>query len=149
MPLAEIATAQQLLRESGARRRFGALLVTSFALLALCLAIVGIYGVAAQFVTQRTRELGIRMALGAGESRVIRLVLGEGLRMSIVGVVAGLGGALALGGVMRDLIFGVTPTDPLTYVAMSGLLLVAVVVATLVPALRATRIPPALVLRGE
>lgn len=149
MPLAEIATGQQLLRESGARRRFSALLVTGFAILALSLAVVGIYGVAAQFVTQRTRELGIRMALGAGESRVLGLVLGEGLRTSIVGMVVGLAAAFALGGVMRDMIFGVTPTDPVTYVAITGILLAAVLLATLLPARRATRIPPALVLRGE
>ena len=149
MPLAEVATVQQLMRDAGARRRFGATLVTAFAVLAFGLAIVGVYGVVAQFVTQRTRELGIRMALGAAEHRVVRLVVWEGMATALGGAAVGLVASLALAGVMRELVFGVTPTDLVTFVTVPAVLLVAVVLATLIPALRATRIPPAVVLRGD
>ena len=149
MPLAEVATARELMRESGARRRFGTLLVTSFAVLALGLAVVGVYGVVAQFVTQRSRELSIRMALGAGSDRVVGLVVREGLMTAIAGAVLGLGAALAVARVMRDVLFGVTTTDPVTFVVIPVVLTLAVVLASAVPALRATRIPPAGALRGD
>ena len=149
MPLAEVATVQELMRDAGARRRFGAGIVTAFAVLALGLAVVGVYGVVAHFVTQRTRELGIRMALGAGEPRVVRLVVLEGVMTACAGVAVGLCASFALGGVMRDLVFGVTSTDPMTFVLVPAVLLVAVVLATILPAIRATRIPLAVVLRGE
>jgi len=149
MPLAEVATVGQLMRESGARRRFGALLVASFAILALSLASVGVYGVAAQFVAQRRRELAIRMALGASDTRVVRLVLREGLMTALVGAAAGLCVAFALGGVVRDVTFEVRSTDPITYLASAGVLLAAILLATIVPARRAARLPPAVVLSSE
>jgi predicted permease len=149
MPLAEVATVGQLLRESGARRRFGALLVTGFAILALTLAFVGVYGVAAQFVAQRRRELAIRLALGASDDRVVRLVLREGLVTASAGAVVGLCVALGLGGVMRDVIFEVGPGDPVTYLTSAAVLLAAILLATIVPARRAARLPPAAVLASE
>src|SRR6185503_12105806 len=97
MPLAEVATVSELMRESGARRRFGAVLVAGFAALALSLSLVGVYGVAAQFVAQRRRELAIRLALGAADASVVRLVLCEGLVTALTGATAGLGAAFALG----------------------------------------------------
>jgi putative ABC transport system permease protein len=149
MPLAEIATAGELVRESSAKRRFGAVLVTGFAGLALALSLVGVYGVAAQFVGQRRRELAIRLALGAAAGSVVRLVLREGLMTALAGAGIGLGVALALAGLMRDVIFGVSTVDPATYVASAGVLLAAVVLATFIPARRASRLPPAEVLGGE
>ncbi|HEY7611841.1 MAG TPA: ABC transporter permease [Gemmatimonadales bacterium] len=149
MPLAEIATAGELVRESGARRRFGAFLVAGFAVLALALALVGVYGVAAQFVAQRRRELAIRLALGAGDSTVVRLVVQEGLLTAIAGAIAGLCIAIGLAGAMREVVFQVRATDPVTYLASAVVLLVSVLVATLLPARRAARLPPAAVLSGE
>ena len=149
MPLAEVATAQQLMRDAGAKRRFSAMLVLVFAALALGLAVVGIYGVVAQFVTQRTRELGIRMALGANDRRVVRLVLWEGLATASVGLVVGLAAAFALSGAMREFVFGISPLDPVTFVVVPSLLLAAVALATVLPAVKATRISPALVLRSD
>jgi predicted permease len=149
MPLAEVATVRQLMRESGGRRRFGALLVASFAILALSLAFVGVYGVAAQFVAQRRRELAIRLALGASDTRVVRLVLREGLTTASVGSAVGLCAAFALGGAMREVTFEVSPVDPATYVASASLLVAAILLATIVPARRAARLPPAAALANE
>ncbi|HEU4525809.1 MAG TPA: ABC transporter permease [Gemmatimonadales bacterium] len=149
LPLAQIATAGELVRESSAKRRFGALLVTGFATLALALSLVGVYGVATQFVAQRRRELAIRLALGADDTSVMRLVLREGLATALAGALAGLGTAFALGGIMRDVIFQVSPADPATYVASAGVLLASVVLASFIPARRASRLPPAEVLAAE
>jgi putative ABC transport system permease protein len=149
LPLAQVATAGELVREASANRRFGALLVTGFAGLALALSLVGVYGVAAQFVAQRRRELAIRLALGAGDASVMRLVLREGLVTAVAGAAAGLGVAFALGGIMRDVIFQVSTADPATYAASGVLLLASVVLATFIPARRASRLPPAEVLAAE
>jgi len=149
MPLAEVATMAQLKRESSARRRFGALLISAFALLALTLAVVGIYGVAAQFVMHRRRELAIRMALGAEHGRVVGLVMREGLLTAIIGAVVGLAAALMLSRTMSDLLFGIQPIDPLTFVLTPVVLFLAVAAATMLPARRAAQIPPADVLRSE
>lgn len=149
MPLAEVATIRQLMRESGARRRFGTFLLAGFATLALTLALVGVYGVAAQFVAQRRRELAIRLALGASEGRLVRLVLREGLVTALLGVAVGFAVAFGLSGAMRDLTFEVRPTDPLTYLVSAALLLAAILLATFMPARRASRLPPAVVLSSE
>jgi hypothetical protein len=127
MPLAEVATVQQLLRESGAQHRFGATLVSAFAVLAFGLAIVGVYCVVAHFVTQRTRELGIRMALGAAEHRVLRFAVWGGVATALAGTFVGLAASLALGSIMRQFVFGITPTDLVTFVTVPTVLLVAVV----------------------
>ena len=149
MPLAEVATVSELMRESGARRRFGAVLVSGFAALALGLALVGVYGVAAQFVAQRRRELAIRLALGAGIGEIVRLVLREGAGTAVVGGAIGIGLALALSGLMRAVVFEVRPDDPVTYAVCALVLLAAVLVAALLPARRAARLPPAVVLASE
>jgi putative ABC transport system permease protein len=149
IPLAEIATARELIRESGARRRFGAVLVSGFAALALALALVGVYGVAAQFVAQRRRELAIRLALGADIGEIVRLVLKEGAGTALAGGIIGIAAALGLSGLMRAVVFGIRPSDPVTYVACTAVLLAAVVLAALVPARRAARVPPAVVLGSE
>ena len=123
--------------------------MTGFATLALALSLVGVYGVATQFVAQRRRELAIRLALGADDTSVMRLVLREGLATALAGALAGLGTAFALGGIMRDVIFQVNPADPATYLASAGLLLASVVLASFIPARRASRLPPAEVLAAE
>jgi putative ABC transport system permease protein len=149
MPLAEVATVSELMRESGARRRFGAVLVSGFAALALALALVGVYGVAAQFVAQRRRELAIRLALGADIAEIMRLVLREGAGTALAGGLVGIAAALALSGLMRAVVFEVQPSDPVTYVACTAVLLAAVLLAALLPARRAARLPPAVVLGSE
>ena len=104
---------------------------------------------AAQFVAQRRRELAIRLALGATDTRVVRLVLREGLMTALAGAAVGFGVAFGLGGLMRDVIFEVRPTDPVTYLASAGVLLAAILLATILPARRAARLSPAVVLAGE
>ncbi len=149
MPLAEVATVSELMRESGARRRFGAVLVTGFAALALALALVGVYGVAAQFVAQRRRELAIRLALGADIGEIVRLVLKEGAGTALAGGLVGIAAALALSGLMRAVVFEVQPSDPVTYVGCTVVLMAAVLLSALLPARRAARLPPAVVLGSE
>ena len=149
MPLAQVATMGELLRDSSARRRVGALLVSVFAVLSLVLAVVGIYGVAAQFVAQRTRELGIRLAVGASRGDVMRLVLREGGVTALAGALVGIAFAVVGSRYLKAVLFGVTPTDPATYGAIALILLGAVLFAVGIPARRAARIPPGAVLRGE
>jgi predicted permease len=131
------------------RQRFTMLLIAVFAALALGLAGVGVHGVLSYAVAQRTREIGIRVALGARPARVLRLVLGQGLRLAAWGIALGLGGALAFSRVLRSLLFGVTPDDPLTMVSVAGVLGAVALVAAYVPARRALRVNPAVALRSE
>jgi putative ABC transport system permease protein len=135
--------------ESVARQRFNMTLLGIFASVALALAAVGIYGVMSYSVTQRTQEIGIRMALGARRSDVVRMVVGHGVGLSIAGIGIGLAFAFALTRVMNTLLFGVTATDPLTYAGLSALLLFVTAVACYVPARRATRVDPTVALRYE
>ena len=120
-----------------------------FAALAFVLASVGIYGVVAYSVTQRKREIGIRMALGAKQSDVLRLILAEGFWLVMLGVVGGLGGAFAATRVLTTLLFEVKPTDPMTFIVLSLLLATTALLASYIPARRATRIDPLIVLRYE
>ena len=139
----------ELLSASLARRRFDTLLMGLTADLALLLAMVGIFGVTAHAVTQRTREIGVRMALGAQPRDVLRLVLGRGLRLTLYGIGVGLVAALALTRVLGTMLYGVTATDPLTFIAVSlGLILVALL-ACYIPARRATKLDPLIALRYE
>jgi ABC-type antimicrobial peptide transport system permease subunit len=124
-------------------------LVGAFALAALVLAAIGIYGVVSYGVAQRTSEIGVRMALGAGRRDVLRLVVGGSLRLALAGVALGLVAALAVTRAMTTLLFGVTATDPATFAVTAAALAVVAVLASLVPALRATRIDPIEALRAE
>jgi hypothetical protein len=149
LPLRDPGTLRAIVDSHTAPQRFYLLLLAIFAGMAVTLAAVGLYGVVAYLVAQRRREIGVRIALGARRSTVIALVLRQGLIPAGVGAAIGLALALAGARLMSSLLFGVAPTDPLTFAAMTALLLLIVVSACLVPAGRATRIPPASALRAE
>jgi ABC-type antimicrobial peptide transport system permease subunit len=129
--------------------RFNLLLLGVFAGLAVVLAAVGLYGVVAYLVSQRTREIAIRMALGAKGDEVTRMVLGQGVRPALVGIVIGLGGALAGSRVLASLLYGVEPTDPISFAGATLLLLGIAALAVLVPATRASRVAPMSALKQE
>jgi predicted permease len=149
LPVLEIQTMQQVVEESLGQRPTAMMLLATFAVLALLLASVGIYSVLAYAVGQRVREIGIRMALGAPSSGVLRLIVLDGLKPTIAGVVLGLVLATILVRAMAALLFGVSPHDLGTFTAVSGLVLLVGVVATLIPAYRATRVDPIDTLRVE
>jgi ABC-type antimicrobial peptide transport system permease subunit len=135
--------------ESLWQRRLWGVLFGAFALSALALGAVGIYGVMSQAVGQRTRELGIRVALGARRGQVLGLVLREGMTLAVAGTAAGLLGALALSRLLSGVLYGISATDPLTLAAMSALLVLVALGACLLPARRATRVDPAVCLRVD
>ena len=135
--------------KSMAPTRFAVVLISIFAAVAVLLAVVGLYGVLSTAVRQRTAEIGVRMAFGATHGNILRLIVGEGLKMSTVGVIAGLAGAFAVTGVMNTLLVGVKPTDPLVFASITVLFLVISAVAAWLPARRAARLAPTLALRDE
>ena len=147
--VADVKSMDQLVSESLARRRFAMIALSVFALTAMILAAVGIYGVMSYSVTQRTREIGIRMALGAPTRDVLRMVVGNGMVLAGIGVGIGLASAFAATRLMTSLLFGVSATDPLTYVAIAVVLAGVALVACFVPARRATRVDPMIALRYE
>ena len=149
LPIYRLRTMASRVDDSLAERRFAMLLLTLFALLALGLAAVGIYGVMAYLVSQGTRELGIRLALGAAPRDLLLLVVRQGLLVAAVGVVIGLAGAFALTRFMRGLLFGVHAADPATFAAIGGVLGAVALMATYLPARRAARIDPIVSLRAE
>ena len=149
LPIYNVRTMAQRVDESLARRRFSMLLLTLFAGLALGLATIGIYGVIAYLVAQGTRELGIRMALGATPRGIVMLILRHGLSVTLVGVGAGLAGAFVLTRFMRNLLFGVDAADPATFATVPLLLAAIAIAASYVPARRAARIDPIVSLRSE
>jgi putative ABC transport system permease protein len=138
-----------LLAISVAQPRFQTFLLGLFAFVALLLAAVGIFGVMAYVVSRRTQEIGIRMALGATESNVLRMVLGGALRVVLTGVGMGLLASFALGQYIKSLLFGVAPADPLTFAVVPALLLFVALAACYVPARRAMRVDPMVALRHE
>src|SRR5262249_12972007 len=129
-----------LVETSMAQRIFALRLVALFGVLALVLAGIGIYGMMAYAVSQRTREIGIRVALGASRGRILRWVLARGLTLTAVGIGVGLTAALALSQLLRGMLFDVTPTDPLTYLGLATLLAVVALATCYIPARRATRV---------
>jgi putative ABC transport system permease protein len=148
-PIYNVATMEELLGRSVAQPRFSTLLFGGFALLAMCLTVIGIYGVVSYTVAQRKREIGIRMALGAQVSDVLRLVMRQGMKLVLLGVVMGLAGALALTQVMQSLLFEVSATDPVTFAVISLLLIGVALVACYLPARQATKVDPMVALRYE
>jgi putative ABC transport system permease protein len=144
-----IATMDELRSDSMSLRTFSMLLLGLFAGLALVLAAVGIYGVMSYSVTQRTHEIGIRVALGASSKDVVRLVVGQGMGLAVAGVGIGVMASLALTRVMESLLYGVSATDPVTYVVISVVLGVVAVMASVIPARRASKVDPMIALRYE
>ena len=148
-PMAAIATMDQLLADSLSRSRFTMLVLGVFAALALVLACVGIYGVIAYSVTQRTQEFGIRMALGASRRDVLGLVLGQGIRLALLGIGLGIVAALIVMRLMATLLYGISASDPVTFTAVALLLAAVALAACYIPARRATRVDPIVALRYE
>jgi putative ABC transport system permease protein len=149
VPVYSVRTTEAMLATSMARERMAVIVLTVFAGVALTLASVGLYGVVAHGVTERTHEIGVRMALGAESRHVLGLVVRQGLSAAAVGAAIGLAGAAALSRSMEGLLFGVEPGDPLTFVVVITTLLLVTLVACYLPARRATRLDPTQALRTE
>jgi putative ABC transport system permease protein len=149
LPLTSVRTMEERMGDSLAGRRFNTLLLSLFASVALILAVVGLYGVISYTAAERTRDIGVRMALGAQTGDVLRLVIGQGLRLTLVGVGIGLLASFGLTRLMKDMLFEVRPTDPLTFVAIAVLLTAAALMACYIPARRATKVDPMVALRIE
>ena len=140
---------EEVISVSIAERRLTTIMLMLFAAMALVLAAVGIYGVISYSVTQRTQEIGIRMALGARRGDVLRMVVGQAMVLTVAGIVVGAAGALALTRLMTKLLFDVTPDDPLTFAAVAALLGGVAALASYLPGRRATRVDPVVALRAE
>ncbi|MEO8370426.1 MAG: ABC transporter permease [Candidatus Solibacter sp.] len=149
LAVADIDTMDRIVRETFARQRFSAFLLTGFSAVALLLAGIGIYGVLAYSVTQRTREFGVRVALGAAPGKIVALVLGKGARLVLAGIAAGLASAMALTGLLKSLLFGVGPHDVVTLAGVPLILGAVALLASWLPARRAARMPPVDALRAE
>ena len=144
-----VRTMEEIVSQSVAPRRFSMLLLAVFAVVALALAVIGIYGMLSYAVAQRTREIGLRMTLGAQRTDVLRLVIGHGMKLAIAGVVLGLIASFALTRTMKNLLFGVSATDPITFVSITLLLAFVALLACWIPARRATNVDPIVALRYE
>ncbi|HEY6401867.1 MAG TPA: ADOP family duplicated permease, partial [Blastocatellia bacterium] len=149
MPLMDVMSMEQRLAESVEPRRFQMLLFGAFALLALVIAMVGVYGVISYAVSQRTHEIGVRIALGAQAGDILQMVVWRGMRLTLIGVALGLAAALALARVMRNLLFQVSATDPSTFALIALLLIAVALVASYIPARRATKVDPLQSIRSE
>jgi predicted permease len=148
-PVTDVITMDDLVDTSLSQRRFSMLLLAAFALLALLLAAVGIYSVLAFAVRRRVREIGIRVALGAEVKDILRLIVTEGMKPALIGLLLGVGGAFALGRVIASFIYGISAYDPLTFAAVAALLAAVALLASIIPACRAARIEPTRALREE
>jgi putative ABC transport system permease protein len=148
-PVAQIVEMEEVVRETFARQRFSALLLVGFSLVSLLLAAVGIYGVLAYTVTERTREFGVRVALGADPARIVTLVLGMGARLVLGGTVVGMAGAMLLTGFLKSMLFGVGTHDTVTFVAVPFVLVSVALLAAYLPARRASRMAPVEALRAD
>jgi putative ABC transport system permease protein len=149
LPVFGVRSLRSIVSDSLAARRFAMQILAFFAATAMLLAAIGIYGVMAYFVSQRVREIGVRMALGAQRSDVMKLIVWKGMSLALVGVMAGLVAALALARLISGLLFGITATDPLTIAAFTTLLALVAFLANYIPASRAAKVDPMVALRYE
>jgi putative ABC transport system permease protein len=149
LPVSDVGTMQRWVDESLTRTKFQTSLLTVFAGLALALAVLGIYGVMSYAVAQRTKEIGVRVALGAQKGQLARMILSRALTLTLAGLALGLTGAAILGRYLKTLLFEIKPADPVTLTAVAALLLGVALAAALIPAVRATRVDPMIVLRYE
>ncbi len=149
LPVADVRTMDDVVGATLSAPRFTGLLMMVFAALAMTLSAIGIYGVLSYLVSRRTREIGIRVAIGAGRAQVLRMIMGQALALTLLGVVVGLAGSIWAARLMQPMLHGVTPGDPLTFAAVAVLLALVAGVASLVPAVRATRVDPILALKAE
>jgi ABC-type antimicrobial peptide transport system permease subunit len=149
LPIVQLRTMEDVFGDSVSRQRFLSLLLGIFAVVALLLAAIGTYGILSYMVTERQREIGIRMALGAGSGQVVRLVMGQGLGIAIIGIGLGMAGAFALSRLVASLLFGVSPADPWTFGAVGAVIAAVAVAACVVPTRRATRVDPLAAIRME
>ena len=147
--MAHVRSMEQVVGESTARGDFNTMLLSIFAGVALLLAAIGVYGLMAYAVQQRTQEIGIRMALGAQKRDVLKLVVGHGMRLALIGLLAGVAGALALTQLMANLLYQVKPPDPMTFAVVCALLAGIVLLACWLPARRAAKVDPMTALRSE
>ena len=145
----DVMSLEQALAESIAPRRLNLVLLSTFAVAALFLAMIGIYGVMAYTVNERVHEIGVRMALGAERIDVVRMVLRQGMRVTLAGMMAGLVAAMTLTRLMASLLYDVQPTDPLTFAGVTVALATTAVLASCIPALKAARVDPVIALRDE
>jgi ABC-type antimicrobial peptide transport system permease subunit len=148
-PVARIRLMSDMVNSSLAPRRFVVTVLGVFAAMALLMAVIGLYGVISYAVTARTQELGLRMALGAQPAEILRMVLGQGMRLAGTGAAAGLAASLAFGRLLRSELFHVSAFDPLTFALMAATLVCAALLAAYLPARRATRVDPMVALRYE
>jgi ABC-type antimicrobial peptide transport system permease subunit len=149
LPVAQVRTMEESRQRSFWQYGIFGWMFSIFGFIALALASVGVYGVLSYAVSQRTQEIGVRVALGAARRDVLRLIIGQGLRLAAVGVMVGLAGAFAVTPIIRTLLYNVTPTDPLSFASVAAFLIGVAAVASYVPARRALRVNPIVALRGE
>jgi ABC-type antimicrobial peptide transport system permease subunit len=149
VPIFNVATMEATLDEAMARERFASTVLGVFSAVAVLLAVLGVHGVLAYLVAQRGHEVGVRMALGATRRDVVTMVVRQGLSMTVIGVAAGLGAAVAVSGVLQSLLFGVSATAPGTYVGVAVAMALVAMAATALPAHRAASIDPVTPLRGD
>jgi ABC-type antimicrobial peptide transport system permease subunit len=147
-PVGDIRTMEAVFDGAAARRRFNTTLIDIFAFLGLIMVVVGIYGVISCWVAQRTREVGVRMALGADRRRIVKMVVGRGATISVLGILIGTAGSLALSSVVEGMLYGVSPTNPVAIIGVASLLLLIALAGSALPALRAARVDPVRTLRA-
>jgi len=149
LPLTQVQTMEQVVAQSEAPRRFNTVIISSFALVAGLLAVLGIYSVIAFSVASRVQEMAIRMALGSQRSDIMRLILQSGIKLAILGCALGLAGAAAVSGLLRSFLFGVSPFDPLVMILAAIAVFLLALLASALPARRAASVDPMQALRGE